>query len=177
MQTEEDVFCTEQKKKVENFSCSLGETYLDPRSMAGTLCANKIKKQKNKTKKNKKTGLKEAEMTKKDKKHQCFFFFFVFSLVYLVGGQPGVQYKHHVFQMYPSERIWVYKRYIYQDDTSKIENKTEALRYVDPQASLGSVFFSSVVTESRSTMYILMQVFKKFITSLFGHYYTFYFII
>lgn len=46
-----------------------------------------------------------------------------------------------------------------------------------PTSFVGLSFFSSVVTEPGSTMYILMQVFKKFITSQFGHYYTFYFII
>lgn len=41
---------------------------------------------------------------------------------------------------------------------------------------LGSVFCSAG-DEPRNTMYILEQVFKKFITSPFGHDYTFYFII
>lgn len=79
--------------------------------------------------------------------------------------------KHHVFQKYHLENIRFRKRYLSRRDL-KEKNDTTSTH----ERRLGSVFCSAG-DEPRNTMYILEQVFKKFITSPFGHDYTFYFII
>lgn len=63
---------------------------------------------------------------------------------------------------------------IFPDETSK---RKTTRRDVHPRAAAGFGFLFSGRRAQEHNVYILEQVFKKFITSPFGHDYTFYFII
>lgn len=111
-------------------------------------------------------------MLEKDKKTSVLSFFFVFSLVYLVGGRH-VQYQTSCVSKVPLGKYSVPKALSFQTRPQREKRHDVTSTH---ERRLGSVFCSAG-DEPRNTMYILEQVFKKFITSPFGHDYTFYFII
>lgn len=77
--------------------------------------------------------------------------------------------EHRVFQTYQSEKNW--SRYLESSKRSKKDTTCD----VHPRAAPG---WRSTGDEPGNTMYIYLSRFlKTFITSPFGHYYTFYFII
>lgn len=105
-----------------------------------------------KKKKKKKRGLKTSVLL------------FVFSLVYLVWGSLVYNTYHHVFQIICWRIGW--KRDKVKEKKSKLlwNHENSQSKWHAMSAQLHQVWFWFPKTGPGSTMYIFMQVFKKFIT-------------
>lgn len=156
--------------KAADFSNSLGIHIWGTTSVAGTLCANTKKQKTNKGPRTDRRRKKEKDKKREEKKTSVLLF--VFSLVYLVWGSLVYNIYHHVFQNYLL-RNWLYGKVKKKnkDVNGKKKIKVISLDLKPHKANdmpcrpsfIGSSFWF-LKTGSGSTMYIFMQVFKKFIT-------------
>lgn len=159
--------------KAADFSNSLGIHIWGTTSVAGTLCAN-TKKQKNKQRTEDGQEAEKRKRQKKGRKKKTSVLLFVFSLVYLVWGSLVYNIYHHVFQNYLL-RNWLYGK-VKKKKNKDVNGKKKKIKVISldlkPHKAndmpcrpsfIGSSFWF-LKTGSGSTMYIFMQVFKKFIT-------------
>lgn len=152
--------------KAADFSNSLGIHIWGTTSVAGTLCANPKKK----TNKGLRTDRRRKKEKDKKREKKTSVLLFVFSLVYLVWGSLVYNIYHHVFQNYLL-RNWLYGKEKKNKDVNGKKIKVISLDLKPHKANdmpcrpsfIGSSFWF-LKTGSGSTMYIFMQVFKKFIT-------------
>lgn len=114
----------------------------------------------------------KKEKDKKREEKKTSVLLFVFSLVYLVWGSLVYNIYHHVFQNYLL-RNWLYGKVKKKQQRRKWKKKIKVISLdLKPHKAndmpcrpsfIGSSFWF-LKTGSGSTMYIFMQVFKKFIT-------------